>query len=77
MYEDSQAALANSQDELANTEQQLTTTQAKLAEEQLLSGNLNSMVMMFAATTLVFAVVAAFLGFYMFSKRAKAVQTPV
>lgn len=77
MYEDSQTELANTEDQLANTEQQLANTAGKLEEEQLLTGNLNSMVIMFAATTLVFATVAAFLGFYMFSKRAKAVQQPV
>ena len=58
-----------SQEELGNTENQLQ-------EQQLLSGNLNSMVIMFAATTLVFATAAAFLGFYMFSRRARTVQQP-
>jgi len=63
MYEDSQAELAN--------------IAGQLEEEKLLTGNLNSMVIMFAATTLVFAIVAAFFGFYMFSKRAKAAQQPM
>lgn len=73
-YESSQEELASTEEQLANTEQELENTESQLQEQQLLSGNLNSMVIMFAATTLVFATVAAFLGFYMFSRRARATQ---
>jgi hypothetical protein len=75
-YESSQDELANTEGQLTNTQQELETTQGQLEEQQLLTSNLNSMVIMFAATTLVFATVAAFLGFYMFTKKAKAVQPP-
>jgi len=73
-YESSQEELAGTQDQLQTTQDELTSTENQLTEQQLLTGNLNSMVIMFAATTLVFATVAAFLGFYMFSKRARAIQ---
>lgn len=74
LYEGSQDELASTEDQLADTQQELANTEDQLAEEQLLTGNLNSMVIMFAATTLVFVTVTAFLGFYMFTKRPKAVQ---
>jgi len=73
-YENSQEELANTEDQLQTAQEQLTSIENQLEEHQLLIGNLNSMVIMFAATTLVFATVAAFLGFYMFSKRARAIQ---
>jgi hypothetical protein len=73
-YESSQEELANTEDQLQITQDELANTEDLLEEQQLLTGNLNSMVMMFVATTLVFATVAAFLGFYMFSKRARAIQ---
>jgi hypothetical protein len=73
-YESSQEELANTEDQLQTTKEELANTENQLEEQQLLTGNLNSMVIMFVATTLVFATVAAFLGFYMFSKRARAIQ---
>jgi hypothetical protein len=76
LYEDSQDELANTEAQLGDTQQELEDTQGQLEEQQLLTSNLNSMVIMFAATTLVFVTVAAFLGFYMFTKRPKAIQPP-
>jgi hypothetical protein len=74
MYQDSQDELANKEAQLVDTQQELENTQGQLEEQELLTNNLNSMVIMFAATTLVFVTVTAFLGFYMFTKRPKAVQ---
>jgi hypothetical protein len=71
-YEDSQDEVANVEDQLADTKKELQGTESKLEEEKLLTASLNSNVMMLAATTMVFAAVAAFLGFYMLSKRTKA-----
>jgi hypothetical protein len=72
LYEDSQNEVASIEDQLADTKQELQNTGNKLKEEQLLTNTLNSNVMMLAATTMVSATVAAFLGFYVFSKRPKA-----
>jgi Flp pilus assembly protein TadB len=73
-YESSQEEPANTEDQLQTTQDDLANTENQLEEQQLLTGNLNSMVIMFVTTTLVFATVAAFLGFYMLSKRARAIQ---
>jgi hypothetical protein len=72
MYEDSQDEVADVEDQLADKEQELQSTEGKLDEEKLLTASLNGNVMMLAATTMVSATVATFLGFYVFSKRPKA-----
>jgi len=66
----------DSQEELGTTQQELETAQGEIQELETLNGNLNNLMITFAVTTMVFAVVAAVFGFLMFGKRAKPVQQP-